>query len=158
MNTLIYCMGDKADDILRSFQLSAEDEKEYEVVCQKFNGHFFPHKNVIYERAKFNSRNQEPDEPVEAFITSPYTLAEHCGFETLHDEMIRDRIVVGIQDQKLSEKLQLNSTLTREKAVTTVRQAETVKKQQPVILGDRSEDKPLSTPVQAVRSGAQSCA
>ena len=27
VNTLIYCMGDKADDILRSLQLSAEDEK-----------------------------------------------------------------------------------------------------------------------------------
>jgi hypothetical protein len=25
VNTLIYCMGDKADDILRSFQLPAED-------------------------------------------------------------------------------------------------------------------------------------
>ena len=118
MNTLIYCMGDKADDILQSFQLSAEDEKKYEVVCQKFNGHFVAHKNVIYKRAKFNSQNQEPDEPVEAFITSLYTLAEHCGFEALHDEMIRDRIVVGIQDRKLSETLQLDS-LTLEKAITT---------------------------------------
>lgn len=70
VNTLIYCMGNKADNILRSFQLSAEDEKKYEVVCQKFNGHFVASKNAIYERTKFNSQNQEPDEPVEAFITS----------------------------------------------------------------------------------------
>ena len=27
VNTMIYCMGDKADDILRSFQLSAADKK-----------------------------------------------------------------------------------------------------------------------------------
>ena len=46
VNTLIYCMGDRADDILRSFQLSAEDEKKYDVVCQKFNGHFVARKNV----------------------------------------------------------------------------------------------------------------
>ena len=28
VNTLIYCMGDRADDILWSFQLSAADEKK----------------------------------------------------------------------------------------------------------------------------------
>ena len=44
--------------------------------------------------------------------------------------MIRDRIVVGIHDRKLSEKLQLDPTLTLDKAITSVRQAETVKKQQ----------------------------
>lgn len=88
-------MDDRADDILRSFQLSAEDAKKYDVVCQKFNDHFVERKNVIYERTKFNSRHQEPDEPAEAFITS---FAEHCGYETLHDEIIRERIVVGIQD------------------------------------------------------------
>ena len=156
VNTLIYCMGDRADDILRSFQLSTEDEKKYDVVCQKFNGHFVTRKNVIYERAKFNSRRQEPDEPVEAFITSLYTLAEHCGYEALHDEMIRDGIVVGIQDRKLSEKLQLDSTLTLEKAITTVRQAETVKKQQPVIRGERKDEVSHESPIQAVRRGIQS--
>ena len=29
VNTLIYSMGDEADDILRSFTLSAEDKKKY---------------------------------------------------------------------------------------------------------------------------------
>lgn len=70
---------------------TAEDAKKYDVVCQKFNDHFVERKNVIYERAKFNSRRQEPDEPAEAFIKSLYTLAEHCGYETLHDKMIREK-------------------------------------------------------------------
>ena len=70
VNTLIYCMGDKADDILRSFQLSAEDEKNYETVRENFNGHFVARRNILYERAKFNSRCQEPDEPVETFVTA----------------------------------------------------------------------------------------
>jgi hypothetical protein len=42
--------------------------------------------------------------------------------------MIRYRIVVVIQDRKPSEKLQLDSTLILEKAITSVRQADTVKK------------------------------
>ena len=58
VNTLIYCMGDRADDILRSFKLSAEDAKKYQVVKDKFEGHFVKRRNVIFERAKFNSRKQ----------------------------------------------------------------------------------------------------
>ena len=41
--------------------------------------------------------------------------------------MIRNRLVVGLGDSKLSEKLQLDPELTLEKAITQVRQAETVK-------------------------------
>ena len=44
--------------------------------------------------------------------------------------MIRDRIVVGIKDTALSQKLQLESDLTLEKAMITVRQREMVIKQQ----------------------------
>lgn len=42
-----------------------------------------------------------------------YRLAEHCGYEALHDEMIRDRIVVGITNSASSEKLQLDADLTK---------------------------------------------
>ena len=62
-----------------------------------------------------------------------YGLAEHCSYGELHDEMIRDRIVVGLRDPSLSESLQLDPTLTLEKAVTKVHQAEAIKKQQALI-------------------------
>ena len=156
VNTLMYCMGDKADDILRSFQLSPEDEKKYDVVRGKFDDYFVARRNVIYERAKFNSRRQEQGEPVEAFVTALYSLAEHCGYGTLHDEMIRDRIVVGIQDQKLSEKLQLDASLTLEKAVAMVRQAEAVRRQQSVIRGDtKNNQDQTDSPVQAIHGTPQ---
>lgn len=83
-------------------------------------------------------RIQEENEPVDAFITDLYALAEHCGYGNLHEEMIRDRIVVGLQDASLSEKLQLDADLTLAKAVDKVRQAEAVKKQQAVIRNDRN--------------------
>ena len=44
-------------------------------------------------------------------------LAEHCEYGALHDEMIRDRIVVGIVDRLLSLKLQLDAQLTLKKAI-----------------------------------------
>ena len=66
------------------------------------------------------------------FITDLYSLAEHGNFGTLHDELIRDRIVVGIRGKALSEKLQLEAALTLERAINQVRQKETVRKQQTV--------------------------
>lgn len=49
--------------------------------------------------------------------------------------MIRDRIVVGLQDAALSEKLQMDKDLTLDKAVASARQREAVKKQQAVVRG-----------------------
>ena len=40
VHTLIYSMGDKADDILKSFRLSEDDLKKYDTVKGKFDGHF----------------------------------------------------------------------------------------------------------------------
>ena len=129
VSTLIYAMGDKADDILRSLALSEEDRTNYGTVKTKLDNHFLQRRNTIFERARFNRRRQEEGEPVDAFITALYTLAEHCGYGGLHDEMVRDRIVVGIRNSALSEKLQLDPDLTLQSAITQVRQAEAVKKQ-----------------------------
>ena len=49
-------------------------------------------------------------------ITALYGLAEHCEFGQLHDELIRDRIVVGIRDITLSEKMQMDPKLDLAKA------------------------------------------
>ena len=78
---------------------------------ERFQSHFVSHRNIISERVKFNSRKQEDGETADSFITALYGLAEHCAFGELHDELIRDRIVVGIKDADLSEKLQLDPSL-----------------------------------------------
>jgi len=126
-------MGDEADDILLSFNLTPDEMKQYDVVKNKFENHFIAKRNVIYERAKFNVRIQNEGEPVESFITDLHCLAEHCEFGTLKDQLIRDRIVVGLRNKQLSEKLQLDPDLTLEKAMFKVKQSEEVKKQQRVI-------------------------
>ena len=130
VNTLVYAMGDEADDILCSMGLSDEEKKNYETVKAKFEAHFIKRRNPIFEQAKFNQCRQEEGESVDSFITSLYCLAEHCAYGALHDEMIRDRIVVGLLDAGLSMKLQMDPDLTLDKAVTMARQSEAIKQQQ----------------------------
>ena len=55
----------------------------------------------------------------------------------MQDEMIRDRIVVGIQDAALSEKLQLETDLSLESAIAKVRQSKLIKQQQPTVMNRR---------------------
>ncbi|KAL9967390.1 hypothetical protein ACROYT_G025604 [Oculina patagonica] len=93
VNTLIYSMGEEADDIMVAFGLSTEEAKQYHVVKGEFEAHFVVKRNVIFERAKFNQRSQQDGESVDNFITDLYCLAEYCEFGTLRDDLIRDRIV-----------------------------------------------------------------
>ena len=135
VNTLIYSMGDKADDILASFALSADERKQYTTIKEKFDRYFVKKHNVIFERAKFNLRRQQKGETVDNFITDLHCLAEHCAYGELHSEMILNRIVVGLLDDGLSEKMQLDPNLTLERAVSMARQSEAVHKQQGIVRG-----------------------
>ncbi|UYV79048.1 hypothetical protein LAZ67_17000865 [Cordylochernes scorpioides] len=131
IDLFMYLMGDRADDIFRTFKFEKEEEAtKIDSVLKAFDSHFCVRKNIIYERAKFNSRIQEDREPVDEFITSLYKLADSCEFEGLHEQLIRDRIVVGVRDKALFERMQLDSELTLEKAVKMVRQQEAVRQQQ----------------------------
>ena len=98
VSTLIYSMGDKAKDLLESFNLKEDEVKEYKTVKAKFEEYFNKRCNTIYERARFNRRKQEDNETVEELIADLHRLAKHCDYGTLQDELVHDRIVVGIKD------------------------------------------------------------
>ena len=99
----------------------------------KLDSFFQVRRNTIFKRAKFNRRCQGEDKTTEEFITALFALAENCNYDNLRDELIRDRIVVGIKDTALSGQLQLHTGLTLEKAMKAVRQREAVKEQQSVL-------------------------
>ena len=147
-------MGEKSEDIMTTFNLTDANSKKYDIVKAKFENHFIKRRNTIFERAKFNTRKQEAGESVDSFITDLYCLAKHCNYGTLHDEMIRDRIIVGLLDSRLSEKLQLDADLTLEKAVNSARQSELVKKQQSVVRGAEGQTSQPIT-VEAVNKNHQ---
>ena len=53
----------------------------------------------------------------------------------MKQDAIRDRLVVGMRDARLSQRLQLDSKLTLEKAKTALRQAESVREQHQTLQG-----------------------
>ena len=95
---------------------------ESPLVVDEFDKYFKVRKNVIYERARFDQQNQLSDEPAARFITKVHKLAENCEFGPMKEELICDRLVVGIHDLSLSERLQLEPDLTLDKTKRLIRQ------------------------------------
>ena len=52
------------------------------------------------------------------FVSEPRELAESCNFGAYLDDMLRDRFVCGVANQRIQRRLLLGSTQTLEKAKT----------------------------------------
>ncbi|CAB4011562.1 Transposon Ty3-I Gag-Pol poly [Paramuricea clavata] len=150
VSTLLYAMGECADDILKTLQID-EDKASYEEVKSALENHFSDRRNVLVERARFNRRVQRTGEPVDTFIQDLYKIAADCEYGTLKNELIRDRIIVGVVDDSLSDRLQSKPKLTLQEAVQIARQAEERKHNRDVVRGDATK----SSDVYYVRNGAQ---
>ena len=121
VNTLLYCLGEEAEDILASTNPFQEETRAFFTVILKFDSFFKICKNVIFERARFNREKQLEGESTEQYITHLYHLAENYDCGELKSEMIRDRLVVGIKDSALSESLHMDTKLTLEKSKQRIR-------------------------------------
>ncbi len=139
--TLLYSMGECADDILKTLEID-EEKASSEEVKKALDDHFSERRNVLVERARFNRRIQLPGEPVDTFIQDLYKITADCEYGTLKNELIRDRIIVGVADDSLSDRLQSKAKLTLEEAVQLTCQAEERKQNKNVVRGDitKSDD------------------
>ncbi len=154
--TLMYCLGEEAEDVLAASALTSEERKNYAKVKNHFTDVFIGKRNIIYERAVFNSRSQKNGESFESFVTDLRKLVHHCSYGTLRDELIRDRIVVGILDKKLSEQLQCDAELTLEKALAKCRQKEALRHQQAECVQSQKKSPLSGTKKPAVLSATKS--
>lgn len=114
---------------MASLQLTHAELADYTTVKGKFEEHFIPGTNIIFERAKFNRLKQEANDSVEAFIVDLHKLADTCEYGRLKEDLVRDRLGVGLLDVGLSEKLQLDPKLTVQTATRKARNSEIFKKQ-----------------------------
>ena len=158
VSTLIYTMGPQAESVFTTLNIPVADKDKYQEVADAFTAFFIPRTNIIFERAKFNKRVQEQGEPVDTFIADLHSMANKCKYGTLKEELIRDRIVVGIADSKLSEKLQMDEALTLVTAIQKVQQAEIVHAQQVIVRpnGDQIDKTQVAAIKKQSSSGSKS--
>ena len=136
ISTMVYVMGDQAEDILRT--LNIPNEASYDYLKQSLDRYFGVRRNLIIERAKFNRRVQQQGESIDVFIQDLYRLVEHCEYGELREQLLRDRIVVGVIVDALSDRLQAQADLTLDQSVQISRQTEARKQQRGVVRDSRN--------------------
>ena len=100
-----------------------------EPVIAKFDEYFNPRKNLPYTRFKFFTYSQANGQTIDEYVTELKSRSRHWEFGTLKESLIRDRIVAGIQDAKVRERLLRETDLSLDKAVSICRASEATKKQ-----------------------------
>ena len=124
--TLLTCIGSDALDVYDGLDFESEEQKtDIDIVIQKLQSYCIGETNEIYERYRFNKRDQELNESVDAYVTALRTLAKTCNFGALEDSLIRDRIVIGVKDNQARKKLLQVSKLTLKDCIDICRSYET---------------------------------
>ena len=77
----------------------------------------------------FNSCIQTPEETVDGYVNRLRKLASSCQFGKLTQEMIRDRLVIGIQDTGTKARLLRKKDLSLDKALDMSKSSEITNKQ-----------------------------
>ena len=126
---LLHVAQKQAIEVYNTFTFAKEEEGKYDEVVKRFKAHCNPKTNETYERYIFNSRNQAQGEPSEQFITDLKLKARTCGFGTLKDSMIRDRIVLGVNSPRIRERLLREEDLTLDTAIKICQAAEAAQRQ-----------------------------
>ena len=119
-------------DCLQTFlnlNISDEDRNNVEAGMTASENYFKPQRNVVYERYVFNSCEQNQGESVDSYVTRLRKFASSCKFGTLTDELIHDKLVIGILDRGTKGKLFQEKSLTLDKAIDIAHSNEITSKQ-----------------------------
>ena len=115
---LLNLAGGEAIEREKSFTYGEGESKEDpECLKRKFGELCNPQANVTMERHKFNTRVQQRGESIQSYVSDLKNKASTCEFEDLKDEMIKDRLVCGIENDKLRRSLLREDKLTLQKAI-----------------------------------------
>ena len=128
--TFLHVAGPEALEVYNTFTWDEDNDKsKVDKISEKFDQYCNPRKNITWERHKFNTRNQQPGESVDQYVTDLKTKTQTCEFAQLKDSLIRDRIVCGIVYDKTRARLLKESELTLQTALNICRANEATSSQ-----------------------------
>ena len=104
-------------DVYNTWTMTADERDKTDVLFKKFEEYCKPRKNLTVIRHKFNSPVQGVSETADQFITDLKLLSMDCEYGELRQEIICDRLVVGVYSVGVKEKLftttRLNTTKSK---------------------------------------------
>ncbi|XP_013395965.1 uncharacterized protein LOC106163040 [Lingula anatina] len=115
---LLNLAGSDAIEKFESFTFNDDEDKEDpDILKAKFSEICNPRTNVILERYRFNLRAQQDGERFQSFLADLKHKIKSCNYGNLEEDMLRDRIVIGIKHENTRKVLLRENNLTLTKAV-----------------------------------------
>lgn len=127
---LLHAIGEAGQEVYETLPLTFADKEKYAVVVTKFEEYYVPKKNITRERYRFFTRSQEPGETIDHYVTALRTLAQTCDFGGTRDSLIRDRLVLGVLDSRITKRLLSADDPPLDKALSICRAEEAAAAQQ----------------------------
>ncbi|CAC5397747.1 unnamed protein product [Mytilus coruscus] len=99
---LLSACGKKTYKLMRNLSAPQKPgEKTYDDIVKLVTDHQNPKPSSIVQRCKFNSRSRQPNESVSQFVAELRQISEHCDYKATLDDMLRDRLVCGIKEDRI---------------------------------------------------------
>ena len=90
----------------------------YSEITKLVAGYYQPIPSEIVQRYKFNTRVRASGELIATYVAALRELSEYCNYGDKLHEMLRDRLVCGVNHDTIQRKLLAETDLTYEKAYT----------------------------------------
>ena len=96
------------------------DTVDYMDIVASMSHHLQPVPSETVQRYLFHSRIQKSHESISVFVAELKKLSEHCNFGDNLDQMLRDRLVCGVADERWQKRLLAEEKLTFDSALKIV--------------------------------------
>ncbi|KAJ1155391.1 hypothetical protein NDU88_008121 [Pleurodeles waltl] len=142
---LLHCLDAKGLKTYNSInkKIRAQDQGDvFSHALEDLTKYFKPTVCVAVDRFKFYHRKQQLEELVEDYVAALKNLALSCKFWNLHDDLIRDQLIMHTANPYIQEKLWARGEALLQEVIEMVKSAELTGRCAKAVL--RSEDKTFS--------------
>ena len=103
-------------------------EKSYAQLVRVLANHHNAAPSEIVHCYRFHTQGRGPGETVATYVTKLHSLAQACNFGNSLDDMIRDHLVCGVNDDTIQHRLLAQPKLDYKKALEITNRIETSSK------------------------------
>ena len=115
---LLTVIGPQTFQLLRNLvQPKKLEDFSYDQLIEILTKHYDPAPSQIMQRYKFHTRERGPSESIANYVAELKSIGGLCRFQDTLPDMLRDRLVCGVNDGRIQRALLQEHNLTFERAL-----------------------------------------
>jgi hypothetical protein len=123
-SVFLHVAGPEAQEIAQTFVFPEEQKDKIDPLKAKMKEHCDGKRNITLIRYRFNTTNQNEGQSFDNYLIELRHKIEYCEYAGLKDSLLMDRIICGIRDYTVREKLLHTDELNLAKCIDICRISE----------------------------------